>query len=279
MTTLHDKAVLFGSLHTGGEPLVLANAWDVASALLVEEAGAKAVATTSAGVAWSLGAPDGDRLDRDRALGLVAGVAAAVDVPVTADIESGFGEKPEDVADTVRGVLEAGAVGVNIEDTVRGASRGLRPVEEQAARLAAARAAADAAGIPLYINARVDVYGHPGGDPETRLRAALDRAAAYLAAGASGIFVPFVTDPGTVEALVQGVGAPLNILAGPGAPAVGELAALGVARVSTGSSVAVAAYAVARQAARELYGAGTYGALSGELTFGELNALMSDRGQ
>ncbi|MBG0828128.1 isocitrate lyase/phosphoenolpyruvate mutase family protein [Planomonospora sp. ID67723] len=278
MMTLHDKAVLFGSLHKSGEPLVLANAWDVASARLVEEAGARAVATTSAGVAWSLGAPDGDLLGRDQALGLVARVAAAVDVPVTADIESGFGEKPEDVADTVRGVLEAGAVGVNIEDTVRDGAPSLRPVEEQAARLAAARAAADAMGIPLYINARVDVYGHPAEDPQTRLRAALDRAAAYLAAGASGIFVPFVTDPATVEALVQGVDAPLNILVGPGAPAVGELAALGVARVSTGSSIAAAAYAVVRRTARELYGTGTYEALSGELAFGELNALMHGRG-
>ncbi|GGS79653.1 2-methylisocitrate lyase [Planobispora rosea] len=258
--------------------LLLANAWDVASARLIEEAGATAIATTSAGVAWSLGSPDGDRLDRDRALDLVARTAAAVDVPVTADIESGFAGTPEGVAETVRGVLEAGAVGVNIEDTLRGEMLSLRPVEEQAARITAARQAADAMGIPLYINARVDVYLSRIGDPGTRLQATLDRAAAYLDAGASGVFVPGVTDPATISSLAKGVGAPLNVLAGPGAPPAGELAALGVARVSVGASIAVAAYAVARRAAQELFGAGTYEALAGDLDFVQINTLMSGRG-
>ncbi|GIH74569.1 isocitrate lyase/PEP mutase family protein [Planobispora longispora] len=277
MTTLRDKAVLFDSLHRGEEALLLANAWDVASARLIEEAGAKAIATTSAGVAWSLGSPDGDRLDRDRALDLVARIAAAVDVPVTADIESGFGDTPEGVAETVRGVLEAGAVGVNIEDTLRGEELSLRPVEEQTARIAAARRAADAMGIPLYLNARVDVYLSRIGDPGTRLQTTLDRAAAYLGAGADGVFVPGVTDPATVSSLAKGIGAPLNVLAGPGAPAVGELAALGAARISVGASIAVAAYAVARRAARELFGTGTYEALAGDLGFMEINALLRNR--
>ncbi|WP_196449697.1 isocitrate lyase/phosphoenolpyruvate mutase family protein [Planomonospora sp. ID82291] len=280
MMNLGEKAALFHSLHTrDGRALVLANAWDVASALLVEEAGAEAVATTSAGVAWSLGAPDGDRLDRDRALDLVARIAAAVRVPVTADIESGFGETPEALAETVRAVIEAGAVGVNIEDTVRdgNGTPGLRPVGEQAARIAAARAAADAAGVPLYINARVDVYLRGTGDPEARLAAALERAAAYRDAGASGIFVVGPTDPDTIAALVKGTDLPLNVLGGPGAPSVGELAALGVARVSAGSDIAAAAYAVARRAARELYESGTYTALAGGVGFGELNALLARR--
>ncbi|GAA3122110.1 2-methylisocitrate lyase [Streptosporangium carneum] len=265
---------MFQSLHRGGEPLVLANAWDVAGALLVREAGARAVATTSAGVAWSLGAPDGDRLNRDRALDLVARVAAAVDVPVTADIESGFASKPEGVAETVRGVIEAGAVGVNIEDTFRGGVSPLRPVEEQCERIAAARQAADAAGIPLYVNARVDVYLRAAGEREDRLGAALERAAAYLEAGASGVFVPGVVDPVTVSALVKGVAAPLNILVGPGDPAVAELAGLGVARVSVGSAIASAAYAVVRRATRELLDSGTYTALEEGLGHGELNALL-----
>ncbi|GAA3117785.1 isocitrate lyase/phosphoenolpyruvate mutase family protein [Planomonospora alba] len=278
MMDLRDKADLFHSLHTRDGVLVLANAWDVASALLVEEAGAEAVATTSAGVAWSLGAPDGDRLDRDRALDLIARIASAVRVPVTADIESGFGDTPEAVAETVRGVIEAGAVGVNIEDTVRrDGTPVLRPVEEQAARLAAARAAADAAGVPLYINARVDVYLRGNDAPEARLRAALERAAAYREAGASGIFAIGVTDPGTIAVLAEGVDLPLNVFGGPGAPPVGELAALGVARVSVGSDLAAAAYAVARRAARELYGTGTYAALADGIAFGELNDLLARR--
>ncbi|MFC4058114.1 isocitrate lyase/phosphoenolpyruvate mutase family protein [Planomonospora corallina] len=279
MTNLRDKAELFHSLHAReGRPLVLANAWDVASALIVEEAGAEAVATTSAGVAWSLGAPDGDRLDRDRAVDLVARIAAAVRVPVTADIESGFGDTPEEVGETVRRVIEAGAVGVNIEDTVRDGAASLRPVTEQAARLAAARAAADAAGVPLYINARVDVYLRGAGDPEARLAATLERAAAYREAGASGIFVIGATDPDTIAALAKGAGLPLNVFGGPGAPPVGELAALGAARISVGSDLAAAAYALARRAARELYGAGTYTALADGIEFGELNALLA-RGQ
>ncbi|MFD7261025.1 isocitrate lyase/phosphoenolpyruvate mutase family protein [Streptomyces sp. NPDC059874] len=264
---LAAKATAFAELHTPTTPLPLANAWDVATARLVEAAGAPAVATTSAGVAWSLGAPDGDTLARDRALDLVARVAAAVSVPVTADIEGGFGADPAGVGETVAGVLAAGAVGINIED-------GNRAPAEHAERLAAARAAADAAGVPLYINARVDTYLFGLGDPATRLDETLARAAAYLRAGATGVFVPGVTDPATVAELAKGIDAPLNILVGPGAPSVAELGALGVSRVSLGSWVAEAAYAVVRRATEELLSAGTYGTLAHALPYGELNDLL-----
>ncbi|MFB8134043.1 isocitrate lyase/PEP mutase family protein [Streptomyces mirabilis] len=282
----HETALAFRALHIPGRPLVLPNAWDTASARLVEEAGAAAVATTSAGLAWDLGTVDGDRLDRDRALGAVARVAAAVRVPVSADIESGYAKDAAGVGDTIRAVLAAGAVGVNIEDALYGREGGgegddgedagdggrgpLRPVAEQAERIAAARAAADAAGVPLFINARIDtVLRGAGGVEET-----LERAAAFLAAGADGIFVPGVVDPGTVKSLVAGVEGPLNVLAGPGAPSVAELAALGVARISTGSSIAQAAHAVVRRAARELLSAGTYDSLTGGLDYAELNTLL-----
>ncbi|MFH9968288.1 isocitrate lyase/phosphoenolpyruvate mutase family protein [Streptomyces mirabilis] len=278
----HETALAFRALHIPGRPLVLPNAWDTASARLVEEAGAAAVATTSAGLAWDLGTADGDRLDRDRALGAVARVAAAVRVPVSADIESGYAKDAAGVGDTIRAVLAAGAVGVNIEDALYGGEgddgegagdggRGpLRPVAEQAERIAAARAAADAAGVPLFINARIDtVLRGAGGVEET-----LERAAAFLAAGADGIFVPGAVDPGTVKSLVAGVEGPLNVLAGPGAPSVAELAALGVARISTGSSIAQAAHAVVRRVARELLSAGTYDSLTGGLDYAELNTLL-----
>src|SRR5688572_26220589 len=150
MTSATDRTKLFHTLHQQGR-LILPNAWDVASALIVEAAGAKAVATTSAGVAWSLGAPDGDRLDRDLAVDLIARIAKAVKIPVTADIESGFGENAKEVGETAAAIYEAGASGVNIEDG-RGGS--LRDTEEQQERLAAAREAAP----ELFINARVDVY-------------------------------------------------------------------------------------------------------------------------
>ncbi|AZM90968.1 isocitrate lyase/phosphoenolpyruvate mutase family protein [Streptomyces sp. W1SF4] len=270
MTTHLDRAAqaaAFTSLHTPAAPLALANAWDVASARLVEAAGAAAVATTSAGVAWSLGAPDGDALARDRALELIARVASAVSVPVTADIEGGFAADAAGVGETVTGVLAAGAVGINIED-------GRRAPAEHAERLAAARAAADAAGVPLYVNARVDTYLFGLGESSTRLDETLSRAAAYLAAGASGVFVPGVTDPATVAELARGIDGPLNVLVGPDAPSVAELGTLGVARVSLGSWVAEAAYAVVRRATEELLAGGTYGSLAGALPYGELNALL-----
>lgn len=169
-------------------------------------------------------------------------------------------------------------MGVNIEDALYdgegddvGGGRGpLRPVAEQAERIAAARAAADAAGVPLFINARIDtVLRGAGGIEET-----LERAAAFLAAGADGIFVPGAVDPETVKSLVAGVEGPLNVLVGPGAPSVAELAALGVARISAGSSIAQAAHAVVRRAARELLSAGTYDSLTGGLDYAELNTVL-----
>lgn len=273
MTNQIHSAKLLHSLHVPGRPLVLPNAWDVASARIIEEAGAPVIATTSAGVAWSLGSPDGDRLGRDRALGLISRVVAGVAVPVTADIETGYGNGPDDVGETVAGVLAAGAVGVNIEDGWLEESP-LRPADEQAKRIAAARQAGDAAGVPLFINARVDAYLRNVGDEPTRLEATVERSRAYLAAGASGIFVPGVVKAEIVAALVSAIDAPVNIMTGPGAPPVGELAALGVARVSLGPAIPEAAYAVARRAAREMLTTGTYTAIAEALDYRELNALM-----
>ncbi|MGI5505168.1 isocitrate lyase/PEP mutase family protein [Lentzea sp. CA-135723] len=266
MTSATDRTELFHSLHRPG-PLALANAWDVASALVVEAAGAKAVATTSAGVAWSLGAPDGDALQRERAVDLVARIVAAVRVPVSADIETGFGDTAAEVGETVRAVAEAGASGVNLED---GLGAGQRDVEEQAERYAAAREAAPG----IYVNARIDTFLRQVGDPADRLERTLVRAKRFVEAGASGVFVPGVGDIETISALAEGIAVPLNVLVGPGSPAVGELARAGVARVSLGSAVAEAAYAVARRAAEEMLTKGTYGSVEDAIAYGELNALF-----
>ncbi|MDQ1034929.1 2-methylisocitrate lyase-like PEP mutase family enzyme [Streptomyces sp. V3I8] len=280
MSRLLEQALEFRALHVAGRPLVLANAWDTASARLVEAAGARAVATTSAGLAWDLGAADGDRLDRDTALAAVARIAAAVRVPVSADIETGYAGDAGGVGETVRAVLAAGVVGVNIEDALHEphpspeSGEPLRPIAEQAARIAAARAAADSAGVPLFVNARVDTYLRGAGS----LSATLERAAAFLAAGADGVFVPGVVDPVTVKALAEGVDGPLNVMAGPGAPSVTELSSLGVARISVGSGIAQAAHALVRRATRELLDTGTYGALADGLDHGELNALLGGAG-
>jgi 2-methylisocitrate lyase-like PEP mutase family enzyme len=269
---LRETALAFRALHVPGTPLVLPNAWDTASARIVEEAGASAVATTSAGLAWELGAADGDRLDGDRAIEAVGRIAAAVRVPVSADIESGYARDAQGVGGTIRAVLAAGAVGVNIEDALYDGTAPLRPVAEQSERIAAARASADGAGVPLYVNARIDTFLRGvGGIEET-----LERAAAFLAAGADGVFVPGAVDPVTVKALVEGVEGPLNVMVGPGAPSVAELAALGVARISAGSGIAQAAHAVVRRAARELLSAGTYDSLTDGLDYAELNTLMGN---
>jgi 2-methylisocitrate lyase-like PEP mutase family enzyme len=245
MTQLHRaKARHFHALHHDGSVLTLATAWDVASARLVEQAGGQAVATTSTGVARRLGAADGDLAARERVLRLTAAVVAAVDVPVTTDIESGFAADPAGVRDTVRRALAAGAVGVTIEDVGYSTASGLRPIGEQVRRIAAARAAADAVDVPLFVNARIDMYPRAAGPAERRLAATLARAAAYLASGADGIFVPGVADPATIAALVAEISAPLSILADHGTPSIAQLAELGVARVSIGSTLAEATYAL-----------------------------------
>jgi 2-methylisocitrate lyase-like PEP mutase family enzyme len=258
----------FRSLHHADTPLVLVNAWDVASARIVAAAGATAIATTSAGVAWSLGAPDGDLLGRELAVGLIERISAAVSLPVTADIEAGFGATPDEVAGTVRAVVQAGAVGVNIEDAHHDGGAALRDVDDQCARLTAARTGAGE--VPLFINARIDTYLRGvGGVEET-----VERANRYIAAGADGIFVPGVVDPDTISTLVAAIAAPLNILTGPGAPPVGELAKLGVARISLGSGVAQAAYGLAHSAAVEAFGPGTYTAIAASMDYMTINELM-----
>lgn len=266
-----DRAHRFRALHDPARPLVLANAWDVASAVVAAAAGAPAVATTSAGVAWSLGVPDGDHLDRTRALDVVARIAAAVDVPVTADVEGGFGSTAAEVGETVAQVIAAGAVGLNIEDADRD------PVV-LAERVVAARRAADRAGVPLFVNARTDVYLRGLGDPASRLDETVARAHRYLDAGADGIFVPGVVDATTIAALTERIPAPVNVLVGEGTPPVPELGRLGAARVSLGSDVALAALALVRAATRELLATGTYGAVADRLTYADVNALLAGTG-
>ncbi|MBB5780416.1 isocitrate lyase/PEP mutase family protein [Nonomuraea jabiensis] len=264
--TTVTQAARFRDLHEG-TVLVLPNAWDAASAALIEAAGAQAIATTSAGVSWANGAPDAEGLGRERMVAAVSAVVAAVTVPVTADIEGGYG----DVAGTVRAVIEAGAVGVNLEDSPGLDGAPLLPPADQARRIAAARAAADAAGVELFVNARTDVY--LAGVPGDRLAEVEERARVYAEAGADGLFVPGLLDLAAIARLAGGP-LPLNVMAGPGAPPVERLAAAGVARVSVGSAIAQAAYACAARAAAELLDGGTYAALADGLDYGGLNALL-----
>lgn len=268
------QAEIFADLHRPGDPLLLANAWDVGSAVVIVSRGAKAIATTSAGVAWSLGVPDGADLGAERVAAAVESIAAAVPVPVSADIEAGYGPGPDAVAATVTAVVQAGAVGVNLEDrSVRGGAPLFEP-DEQADRLIAARVAADRLGIPLWINARTDVFLARVGPAEGRVRAVLARAEAYAAAGANSLFVPGLVDLGAIAALAAGP-LPVAVMAWPGAPAVSDLAAAGAARVSLGSAIAEAAYAVAARAATELITNGTYDATAGGIAYTMMNDLVA----
>ncbi len=269
---LRSRADTLRSLHVPGRPLLLVNAWDAATAIAVARAGAKAIATTSAGVSWSLGYADGERVPRDLTLAAAARVAAAVDLPVSADLEAGFG----DVAETVRLALEAGIVGMNLEDAhPEGAGDRLFSVDEAASRVKAARRAADAAGVPFVINARTDIYFKNIGDERKRFDATVERANAYLAAGADCAFVPFVRDAATIGALVKAIKGPVNVLAVSGMPDLPELAKLGVARVSLGSSPIRVMLAMLAARSRAAFVTGRLGPLVDEgVPYQELQGWM-----
>jgi 2-methylisocitrate lyase-like PEP mutase family enzyme len=257
MPSQQEKAEQLLKLHDKGGNLLLPNAWDSASARLFEEAGFPAIATTSSGVAFANGYGDGQQISRDEMLAIIKRISAAVNIPITADVEAGYGPTPEDVATTVRGVIQAGAVGINLEDNT-GYGNPLYTIDNQVKRIAAGREAADQAGIPLVINARTDTYLYQIGAAETRMQDTLDRAKAYLDAGASSIFVPGVLDQATIEQLVNGIAGPVNILVGPGAPSAPELFSWGVRRISVGGSVMQATMGLVRAIATELRQTGTY---------------------
>lgn len=272
-TSQVEKARQFRAFHATGPVLVLPNAWDACSAAVLARAGARAVATTSAGVSWSLGRPDGQRLSREAMLAAVARVAGAVDVPVTADVEGGYGHTAEDAALTVAGAVAAGAVGVNLEDAP-GTDAPLLSPSAHAERIAACREAT--ADLPdLVINARTDVYLRRVGDPAGRLDDVLARADAYARAGADCLFVPLLLDLADLAKLVEACPLPVNAMAVPGGPSVADFTAAGVRRVSVGTAIAQAAYTAADRASRELLTEGTYASCAGGLGVAELNTWVS----
>jgi 2-methylisocitrate lyase-like PEP mutase family enzyme len=228
-----EKADALRAAHTDPELLVLVNVWDAISARTVAAApGCRALATASWSIAATHGVPDGEHLTREQMLAAIERVTRVVDVPVSADLERGFGEDAAAVAVTVAGAIAAGAVGCNLEDGLPDGT--LRPAAEHAERVAAARAAGEEAGVPLVINARTDVFLEAIGAPEERVELALERGRAYAEAGGDCIFVPGACDAQEISRLVEGMGAPVSLLAVPGLPDPPELARLGVARLSQG---------------------------------------------
>jgi len=270
-----QKANVFRELHHRGKVLLLPNVWDVASARIIEEAGFDAIATTSAGIAFSLGYPDGQKISREEMLARVARIARAVKVPVTADAEAGYGDRPEDAAETARAVIEAGAVGMNLEDGTDDTQQPLVSLPLQLEKIQAVREAALKTGVLLVLNARTDVYLAQVGAPELRYLEAIKRVLAYRDAGADCVFVPGLRDPETIRQLVQDAKCPINILAGPGSPPAQELEKLGVARVSLGSAPMRATLGLLQRMAEELTTSGTYSALEDAPAHGDVNKMLA----
>jgi 2-methylisocitrate lyase-like PEP mutase family enzyme len=268
----------FLALHRGPKILVLPNAWDVASARIFEEAGFPAIGTSSAGVAFSFGYPDGQRISRDEVLGVVRRMASAVEVPVTADVEAGFGSTPEEVADTARAVIAAGAVGMNLEDGIEEEPEYIADLSRQKEIIRAVLEAAASAGVPFVLNARTDIFLNGIGPAETRLARAIDRLNAYREAGAQSLFAPGVKDRETIAHLARGVAGPLNILATVGTPPVAELQKLGVARVSVGSGPMRATLAFLSRMAREVRDEGVFTLMTeGTIPYADVNRLLRPR--
>ncbi len=235
LEALAAQAERLRSLHHADHPLVLPNAWDTGSAIAVERAGAEAVATTSSGVSEALGYEDGERIPASEMFLMVLRIAGAVRVPVTADLEAGYG-LPADVL--VERLLQAGAVGLNLEDTDRsGPEPRLRSLDSQAEWIAAVRAVALRLRVPIVVNARIDVFLRGEGELKARVGAAIERAHAYLAAGADCVYPIGLTDAGSISRLVQRVDGPVNILLRHGAPSLRRLRNMGVRRVSVGGGL------------------------------------------
>jgi 2-methylisocitrate lyase-like PEP mutase family enzyme len=261
--------------HHGSGILVLPNAWDVASARIFEEAGFAAIGTSSAGVAFSLGYPDGQHISREEMLGVVRRIVRAANVPVTADVEAGYGRTSEEVAETARAVIDAGAVGMNLEDGAEDQPGFLQDLASQKEIIAAVLETAKSAGVPFVLNARTDIFLYRIGPAETRLKRTVERLNAFREAGAQSLFVPGVTDSETIGQLARGVTGPLNILATVGTPPVVELQKLGVARVSVGSGPMRSTLGFLGRMARELHDDGIFKMMTeGALPYAEANRLM-----
>jgi 2-methylisocitrate lyase-like PEP mutase family enzyme len=272
-----ERAELFRSLHDRKDVLVLPNAWDVPSARVFEDEGFPAVATSSAGMLVSLGYPDGESIPAKELVSAVGRIARVLSVPLSADVVGGFGGTPDGVARSVKAVIRAGAIGINIEDFAPEAKR-LLPVEKQVARLRALIRLRTSMKMPFVINARTDAFRFAPGDDSARLEEAIRRASAYRDLGADCVYPMGLTDAASIERFVKALDFPVNVMVRKGLPPVPELKRLGVARVSFGPSASYAAMGLLKRASREVREKGTYQSLTeGAVNFDELNSLAVPR--
>jgi len=267
----------FRKLHRAPPILLVPNCWDPMSARIFEAAGFPASATTSGGLAWALGYPDGEKAPWPEVVAATRRIVEAVRVPVSADIEEGYGDTPGAVGRSVAEIIRAGAVGINLEDGTPRPDQPVRPIEEAAARIRAARAAAEAEGVPIVINARIDLYLKQVGDEASRFADTVKRAEAYLAAGADCIFPFALADLEVIRKLAAAVKAPLNIVARAGTPPLRQLEAAGVARVSVASGPALTVMSLIQRIATELRGKGEFDILHAEMKRVDAQQLFAKR--
>ncbi|HEX6094066.1 MAG TPA: isocitrate lyase/phosphoenolpyruvate mutase family protein [Dongiaceae bacterium] len=271
MASQQKRAAEFRRLHKGPKILVLANCWDAGSARLIESLGARAIATTSAGVAWALGYPDGDALPLDLLIAAVAGITRVIKVPLTIDMEGGYGKTPKAVGAAVGKVIDAGAIGMNIEDGGSSPDLLCRKIEQ-------VKRTAKRKGVDFFVNARTDVYLRELVPPAKRVVETLARAKRYRDAGADGLFVPGAAQPAEIRSITAAAGLPVNLLAWPGLAPAAELQKLGVRRLSAGSAISQVAAATALARAKAFLRDGDSGLVrEGAMTYGELNALVTAR--
>jgi 2-methylisocitrate lyase-like PEP mutase family enzyme len=272
-----EHAARFAALHRSG-CFILPNAWDVPSAALIAAAGFAAIATTSSGVAFSLGLVDGERIERARMLAVAGEIARRSPIPVTVDLEAGYGREPEAVAESVRAAIAAGCVGCNIEDGDP-AGGGLFDFDLSVARIRAGVEAAKAAGLPDFVlNARTDPYLRGIGDADTCFKESVKRANAYAEVGALSLFVPGPGDAATISALTAGINGPVNILVVPGLAPFSDVAALGVRRISLGGALAGSAYGHAKAVLEKLNADGDFAGATERMSHGEMMTLVGGFG-
>lgn len=271
------RAQAFRQLHAGTAPLVLPNAWDAASARVIENSGAQAIATSSAAMAWALGRPDGEQLPLDDLLTACRRIIEAVDVPVSIDIERGYGTDAEETGGLVGALIQLGAVGINIEDGKDPSTGQLAHPQILAERITCIRAVAEHRGVPLFINARTDTYLTAGLSGDARFKETLERALAYVHAGADGIFVPGLADADEIERLAAALPVPLNVYVGyPGAPDAATLGGLGVRRISLGCGTMQAVLAHLARITEEALMQGRFDLMGSHmLSVGEANGLFA----
>jgi len=270
-----EMAEAFRARHRAPPVLLLPNAWDPISARLFVSAGFDALATTSGGVAWALGYPDGEQVPWGELVEATARIVRTAQVPVTADIEAGYGATPAEVGAHIAEIIRAGVIGVNLEDGLHGP---IRPVEDAVARLQAARAAAQGEGVPIVLNARCDIFHLQYGGESTRFAATVERCKAYFAAGADCVYPFGLRDPAVIGAFVKAVGGPVNVTGRVGMPDAVTFERMGVARITIASAPTLVAMAAIQKLAVELRTTGSFDTLAAPLRHPDAQKLFQTKG-